>query len=73
VTTAAAAGVLPEVRSDDEWIVRTRTDASGVVFGRPAGGGSLGDPPHGSSSTRLVGCSFGRLRVIGVAVRATVA
>jgi serine phosphatase RsbU (regulator of sigma subunit) len=33
VTTAAAAGVLPEVRSDDEWIVVTRTDASGVVFG----------------------------------------
>jgi len=67
VTAAAATGGLPEVRSDDEWMVVTRADPSGVVFGlaRPVAD-SLGEIRRTSVRNLALGLALVGLALVGI-------
>ena len=67
VMSDAKAGSLPEVRSDDDWIVVTRADSSGVVFGlaRPVAD-SLGEIRRTSVRNLGFGLALIGLALIGI-------
>jgi HAMP domain-containing protein len=67
VTAAAAAGTLPAMQSDDQWMVVTRPDQSGVVFGlaRPVGD-SLAEIRRTSGRNLALGLALVGLALIGI-------